>query len=179
MKHIIAAYDQHELGLKSSKDSMVNRERTAVRAVAFNEEGQIALIEFTKLGSRKLPGGGVDAGEDLEAALKREVREEIGYEVAHIIKELGIVDERRYFSQLHQVSYCYLIRVGTYVGTEPTEKEKRYGIVTRWYNGIDEAIKHIRQSTGIDEDGDKIGRIMMNLRDVAILQAAKAVRGER
>lgn len=161
------------MGYMSPRDGQVEWTRQAVRAVALNDKNQVALIEFSKLNSRKLPGGGVDDGEELHDALRREVKEEIGYEIAEIISELGIVEEDRYYSRMHQISYSYLIRVGKFVGTEPTEKELRRGIQTNWYDSVDKAIEHIQESSGIDEDGDEIGRIMMNRRDIAILEEAR------
>ena len=173
----ILKLDQHEMGLHSPEDGEITRERTAVRAVALDHENRVALIAFRKLQSVKLAGGGVEVGEGLLEGLRREVREEIGYEVAEILDELGRVEENRYYAQLHQVSYAYLIRVGAFVGTEPTKKEQRHGIETRWYGTLDDAVEAIYASKGVDEDGDMVGRVMMNTRDVAILQAATAVLG--
>jgi len=55
-------------------------ERICVYAIAQNENGAIALTRTPK--GYFLPGGGVDAGESLEAALEREIREEISYQSA-------------------------------------------------------------------------------------------------
>lgn len=156
----------------SPNDGEITWTRKAVRAVALNEKNQVAIVEFTNFGSRKLPGGGVDEGEELTVALAREVREEIGYTIQEVLGEVGIVEETRYYSKMHQISYAYIIRVGDFVGTEPTEKEFSRGISTHWYDSIPDAIAAIEASTGIDEDGDEIGRIMMNRRDVAILKEA-------
>ncbi len=56
------------------------RIRTAVRAVLLDPADRILLVRFEfPAGTRwALPGGGVDAGETLEQALRRELIEEVG-----------------------------------------------------------------------------------------------------
>ena len=84
--------------------------RHAARAVVFDSAGRIALLHVTKYGFHKLPGGGVEAGEDLTEALRRECLEEIGCEIL-VGESLGEVHEyRRQFSQ-HQISYCFTAHV--------------------------------------------------------------------
>lgn len=56
-----------------------------VAAVIWNEAGQVLLIRRLyppRAGQWSLPGGKVERGETLEAALKREIREETGLEIA-------------------------------------------------------------------------------------------------
>lgn len=171
---LIVKLDQHELSIHSDDDGELTHERTAVRAVALNDKNEIALINFANIQSSKLPGGGVDEGEDLEVALRREITEEIGYEIAEILGDIGIVDESRYYSGMHQMSYCYIVRVGDFIGTNPTTKELARGIQTKWFADIDSAIKFIEQPSAMDEEGSPIGLKMMNVRDIAILNAAKA-----
>ena len=48
------------------------RTREAARAVLFNEAGQVYLMNVTLHGYHKLPGGGIDEGEYVRAALARE-----------------------------------------------------------------------------------------------------------
>ena len=51
-----------------------------VRAIIRNEQGQILLVKHAYSDGWHLPGGGVEAGETCEAALERELAEEVGIE---------------------------------------------------------------------------------------------------
>ena len=65
--------------------------RVAAYAVVTDDEGKILLARWTE-GRRvawTMPGGGLEAGEDPEDAVRREVREETGYSV-HVQELLGI-----------------------------------------------------------------------------------------
>src|SRR5580692_5617184 len=53
-----------------------------VRAVIFDGEGRVFLVKHTYLAGWHLPGGGVETGETLLAALERELREEGNIELA-------------------------------------------------------------------------------------------------
>lgn len=168
----ILSQDQHDMGLHEPSDGPVTFERSAARAVVFDENGRIAVMHFTATGSYKLPGGGIDDGEDKLDALQRELQEEMGYMVRDI-RELGIVDEMRYFCGMHQTSYCYTARVDTYVGTALTEKEAEQGMNLRWAKDFDEAITWIASGSTLDEDGSYAGLEMMKARDSAIVRAAQ------
>lgn len=106
------------------------------------------------------------------AALNREVREETGYLVADV-QELGIVEEDRYYCGMHQTSYCFTASAKDFVGVELTEKEAAEGMELRWVNSIELAIAAIKSSDTLDTSGNRIGLVMMKLREIAILNAAK------
>ena len=125
--NFIIDLDQHAMGLNEATDKPIDYTRQAARAVMRNGDGQIAIMHFTTTGSYKLPGGGIDEGEDTLTALHRELREETGYTVTDVA-ELGIVTENRYYCGMHQISYCYSAQVGDFVGTELTEKEQAEGM---------------------------------------------------
>lgn len=60
------------------------RYRANVAALVVNAEGNLLICErWTIPGAWQFPQGGVDAGESLEDALYREVREEVGLEAKH------------------------------------------------------------------------------------------------
>lgn len=171
---LIAELDQFALGFKSQEDSEIDYTRRAARAVVTNDLGQVAVMHFTKTGSYKLPGGGIDEGESIETALRREMREEAGYEIT-AVQELGVVEEDRYYCGMHQTSYCFRARAGQFVGAELTEEEAAEGMELVWIDSIGEAIKAIESSSMLNEDGDRIGHEMMKLREIAILKAVESL----
>lgn len=166
----LALLDQHQLGLREASDQPISYTRRAARAVLFNAAGQVAVMHFTATSSYKLPGGGIDEGEDTIAALNREIREETGYEITDI-KELGEVVEYRYFCGMHQISYCFTASATNFVGTELTQKEQDGGMQLQWFDTLPQAIAAIESGYQTDEEGSETGLKMMILRDAAILEA--------
>lgn len=62
--------------------------RPSVYAV-FIDDGQVLLCRNRSNGKLWLPGGGIDEGEELESALKREVFEELGWKGVEVKNKLG------------------------------------------------------------------------------------------
>lgn len=61
--NIIASLDQHQLGFFDAEDTEAHFTRRAARAVLFDKNNRVAVMYFSKTGSYKLPGGGIDEGE--------------------------------------------------------------------------------------------------------------------
>lgn len=68
---------------------------TGVRAILLDRDGRIALVRHTYLDQWYLPGGGVKKGESIDAALFRELAEEVGVTGARIERVLGVYHSRR------------------------------------------------------------------------------------
>jgi 8-oxo-dGTP diphosphatase len=127
------------------------RTRNAARAVLFDGPS-IALLHVTKLNYHKLPGGGVEKGEDMAAALKRECLEEVGTEI-EAGKEVGSIVEYRGKFHLVQTSHCYLARVVGDKG-EPsfTQSEIDEGFGLMWTTPK-EAVRLLKKDVPTDYEG--------------------------
>jgi 8-oxo-dGTP pyrophosphatase MutT (NUDIX family) len=77
---------------KTSYEGIPNQIRPSVAAVIFNEDARILLQQRGDNGYWGLPGGSVELGETVEAAVLREVREETGYEV-EIVRLVGVYSD--------------------------------------------------------------------------------------
>jgi ADP-ribose pyrophosphatase YjhB (NUDIX family) len=76
-----------------------------VRAVIFDGEGRVFLVKHTYLAGWHLPGGGVETGETLPAALERELHEEGNIELTEPPVLHAIYFNRRVSRRDHVVLY--------------------------------------------------------------------------
>jgi len=121
--------------------------RVAVRGIII-VEGKLLMIESDS-GELKLPGGGIDDGEDDSQALVREVKEETGYDVIpDTIEPFGEIEEKR-LSILedklwHQISRLYFCEVNPTKGQcNYTEDEMKSGFRQVLYS-IEDALEKSR-----------------------------------
>ncbi|WP_172254367.1 NUDIX domain-containing protein [Saccharibacillus deserti] len=116
--------------------------RQAARAVLLDDSGRMALMHVARGGYHKLPGGGIEDGEDVFAALRREMREEAGAEI-RITGEIGMTAEYLGDYRMKPFSYAYsALIVGTLGVSAFTEQERADGFVPEWVRpeeGIDAA----------------------------------------
>lgn len=121
--------------------------RVAVRGIIFID-GKLLMIE-DDFGEVKLPGGGIDSGEDDYRALLREVKEETGYDVIpESIVPFGEIEEKRlsvYEPMIwHQISRLYFCDVYPAKGMcDYTDNEKKYGFKQVLYT-LEEALEKNR-----------------------------------
>ena len=157
--------DEHDYN-----DDMPEIRRTAVRGIIFI--GEKILLAGNKHGEYKLPGGGIEDGEDDLAALIREVREETGYTVIpESIRPFGYIEEKRLSIHepmiWHHFSRLYFCEVLHEQGEcDYSESEKLHG----FYVGLlplDEAIEANRRMLNIE------GELSWNQREYKTLKMIK------
>ena len=107
--------------------------RLAARGIVRDGEGLYALIYSASWGLYNLPGGGVEEGEALLAALKRELLEEAGC-LCNEVREVGIVEENRAREDFTQTNYYFSAAAArTSDGPRLTEDERANGVEVQWH----------------------------------------------
>jgi ADP-ribose pyrophosphatase YjhB (NUDIX family) len=169
---LLLTINQHNIEPQTPQKEPANLyERHAARAVLLDNKNQIFLLHVSKHGYHKLPGGGVNNGEELMQTLERELMEEIGCK-AKIIAALGSVIEYRHYDDggLKQTSYCYLARqIGEQIEPSLEANELQKGMYGVKATSIDQAITLLVS----DKPSTMEGRFIQK-RDLAFLNAAKS-----
>ena len=120
--------------------------RMAVRAIVLRGE-EILLLYTERYHDYSLPGGGVDEGEALEAALTRELLEETGAHTIEDVSPFGEYEEYRPwykadYEVMHMRSFCFTCRIAEELKAPQLEDyEQSNGMRPLWIN-IHQAIVH-------------------------------------
>lgn len=167
---LLKTIDDKSLGLDTPEPEKWG-ERRAARAVLMDGKGKAALMYSTIRGKHKLPGGGIDEGETIEQALRREIKEETGCNIKDI-RELGITEEFWTVpSAVHQISYGFLAEVDGKKGLpDYTKEEAALGFGVIWMP-LAEAIKKMKADAVTDDYEIK----MMTARELVFLNEAKKI----
>lgn len=168
MNHLATITDEDVIEGATNMSPKDFYKRRAARAVVVTDSGQLYLLHMSNYEYHKLPGGGIDEGEEVEAALYREIEEEIGCP-AEIVDEVGEIREYRSKERWDQTSYCYLAKqTGELVPTRLEPGEIEEGAETVVAKDIDEAIRLLEQDMPTSYEGNFIQR-----RDLLFLRTAR------
>ena len=129
-----------------------------VRAVRDDEFGAATLIETS--------GGGVEPGEALDEAIRRELREELGAEV-EILAGIGVVSDYYNLIHRHNLNHYFLCRVRSFGNRHLTEDEADRFHLSTLKLSYDEAVAEYEERACT-----RLGRLIAN-RELPILKRAK------
>ena len=151
-----------------------DHDRQVVRAVVVDDDGYFYFVravrddEFGVSTLIETAGGGVEPGEDLETAAKRELREELGAEV-EILCKLGVVSDYYNLIHRHNFNHYYLCRAVTFGSRHLTEQEIEDYHLSTLKLGYEDAVREYEACSG-----SRLGRLIAN-RELPVLRKA----GER
>jgi ADP-ribose pyrophosphatase len=115
-----------------------------VNVFALSEEGQVVMVKQYRHGikqtSLELPGGVVDEGEEVEAAARRELMEETGYEFASY-EYLGKICANP--STTNNFMHMYLAKGGRKVGEQDLDHSEEIEVMLV---SIDEVKQLVREN---------------------------------
>ncbi|HST18184.1 MAG TPA: NUDIX domain-containing protein [Gaiellaceae bacterium] len=121
------------------RDWLVPERREAVRALLVDARDRVLLAQFRnpRTGATwwATPGGGIEQGEDHEAALRRELREELGLD-AFDLGALLWVHDRTFpwdLRLLNQRSHVYLVLVAAHEPNPTIDLEEENVAGFRWW----------------------------------------------
>lgn len=149
----------------------VSHDRQIVRAIVFNEDKNLYFVrvnrddEFGKGIFIETAGGGVEEGENLEEAIKRELLEELGAEV-EIIEKLGFVDDYYNLIHRHNINHYFLCKLKTLTKPKRTLQEIEDFHLSSWKLDIKSALKEYERAST-----SKLGKLLSN-REVPVLNMA-------
>lgn len=149
-----------------------DHDRQIVRAIIFDDYGYYYFVrvmrddDFGKAELIETSGGGVENGEDLIMAVKRELKEELGAEV-DIICKIGVVSD--YYNRIHRhnINNYYLCRICSFGDKHLTKDEMEWFHLSTLKMKYEDAVREYEKCSDT-----KIGRLIAN-RELPILKRAK------
>ena len=105
-----------------------DHDRRIVRAIVFDEEGYFYFVraerddDFGKATLIETSGGGVEIGEDMDSAIKRELKEELGAEV-QVVCKIGVVSDYYNLIHRHNLNNYFLCKVVSFGDKHLTQDE--------------------------------------------------------
>ena len=143
-------------------------ERLATRTVLLDGDEKVAILKVAKFDYYKIPGGGVEDGEDMAMAARREVLEEAGCE-CEIVGRLGEITTDISSWKMRDISKGFVARV---VGEKATPQfddyEQERGFELMWAEDLEVAIRTLEKHEVAD-----LSARQLQQRDLEFLKQAR------
>lgn len=151
----------------------IDHDRQIVRAIVMDDAGDYYFVRAVRdddFGAATLietAGGGVEAGEDLDGAIRRELREELGAEV-EILGRIGVVSDYYNLIHRHNLNHYFLCRVLSFGERRLTEDERDQFHLSTLKLGYEAAVAEYERRACTP-----LGRLIAN-RELPVLKRARA-----
>jgi len=149
-----------------------DHDRRIARAIVYDDEGYFYFVraerddDFGRATLIETSGGGVEPGEDLNTAIRRELKEELGAEV-EVICRIGIVSDHYNLIHRHNLNNYFLCKVISFGDKHLTQDEIEDFHLSTLKLTYDEAIAEYEKRRET-----KLGRLVAN-RELPILRKAR------
>ena len=171
----IAEIKDSDFGFDTPKEKTGNI-RFCVRVILPNDKNEICVIKSEKYGYMQLPGGGIDDGENITEALRRETEEETGFLIKNI-KPIGYTLEKREDIRNNHnwdqdISFVFTALPDEEVGTKYMEDEVAEGFKPIWIK-VEDFIAEQESNEGKIEN---YSGCFSNKRDLEIAKYFKSIK---
>lgn len=174
-------YDEQELMLELQDTEwqldFINHDREIVRAIVYDKMENFYFVravrddDFGKATLIETAGGGVEQGEDLITAIKRELKEELGVQV-DVVCKIGVVSDYYNLIHRHNINNYFLCQINNFGEKNLTTDEIENFHLSTLKLTYDEAVSEYENRANT-----KLGRLVAN-RELPILKRAKEIIGE-
>jgi 8-oxo-dGTP pyrophosphatase MutT (NUDIX family) len=156
------------------KFEYADHDRQIARAIVFDDAGFFYFVramrddDFGKATLIETSGGGVEPGEELTQAIRRELKEELGIEF-DIVCKIGVVSDYYNLIHRHNINNYFLCKVLSFGEKNLTKDEIESFHLSTLKLTFENAVKEYEKCSDT-----KIGRLVAN-RELPILQRAKQI----
>lgn len=150
----------------------IDHDRMIARAIVVDDDGYFYFVranrddDFGKATLIETAGGGVEAGEDLNAAIKRELKEELGVDV-EVICKIGVVSDYYNLIHRHNINNYFLCKAVSFGDKHLTRDEIEDFHLSTLKLKYEEALAEYERCRCTS-----LGRLVAN-REVPVLKRAK------
>lgn len=156
------------------KKEYIDHDRNIVRAIVYDENRMFYFVravrddEFGKATLIETSGGGVENGEDLITAVKRELKEELGVSV-DVVCKIGIVSDYYNLIHRHNINNYFLCKIKSFGQKNLTQDEIEKFHLSTLKMSYEEAVIEYE-----NRKNSKLGTLIAN-RELPVLHRAKEI----
>lgn len=152
----------------------IDHDRLIARAIVFDAEGNYYFVravrddDFGKATLIETAGGGVESGEELASAIRRELKEELGVEV-DVLCKIGVVSDYYNLIHRHNINNYFLCKIASFGEKHLTQDEVESFHLSTLKLPYEEAVREYEKCAVT-----KLGRLVAN-RELPILRRAREI----